>query len=190
MGLELKLFTELLPKLVKNPKLLITDQKALSNGIPLLSFLAPFGGLIVGPLLLFLTDKHEKEDKKETRKSVYQEFLGQSITVVTHSTSFILGGLLARHTLPRLNKEMFTKGSQALENGETLACISGSFFGATFIRPFLTAKLLHKQDEKSKDKQPEKLSHPPPPLARQSQLPYPAAYAVPYNPYSSTASRV
>jgi hypothetical protein len=151
MGLEVKQFTVLLPKLIKKPKLLFTDKKALSNAIPLFSFLAPFGSLFFGPLFLFLTHKQQKTDKKQIKKSVLQEFFSQSILVTTHATSFILGGLLAGRMLPKMNPKMFYKGSEVLSDGQTLACLAGSFFGETFIRPFVTGKLLHEQEKKSDD---------------------------------------
>jgi hypothetical protein len=179
MGLEVKQFTVLLPQLIKKPKLLFTDKKALNNAIPLFSFMAPFASLVFGPLFLYLTHKHEKTDKKQIKKSVMQEFFSQSILVTTHATSFVLGGILASRVLPKMNPKMFSKGSEALSDGETLACLAGSCFGETFIRPFVTGKLLHEQDKKSDGKDDQHPQKPAKPY-RTSQVPYPAAYSASY----------
>jgi len=179
MGLELKQFTELLPRLIKKPSLLFTDKKVLNNAIPLFSFMAPFGSLFCGPFFLYLTHKQQKTDQKDIKKSVLQEFFSQGILVTTHATSFILGGIIAGRALPRINRKMFYKGSEALSDGQTLACLAGSFFGETFIRPFVTGKLLHSQEEKSGGK--DKPASEKPSLRPENipQLDYPATYSTP-----------
>lgn len=151
MGLQITHFTQLLPKLIKNPKMLFQDEKALEKGIPLLSFFAPFGELMFGPIILYIQQTIDSTKPEDRKKAVIQEVSSQGVTVLAHASSFIVGGLAARRVLPKLNPALFVKDSNALHNGETLACISGAFMGTTFLRPLLTSKILNKTDKKASD---------------------------------------
>jgi hypothetical protein len=144
--IQSKHFIHSLPTLVRNPKRLLSDKRLLADAVPLATFLAPVGPLIFSPLLVDFESKKKKASKEERKKMVLGELVGQLLTVGIHFSSFLLGGYIAKRSLPKLNPNYFKPGKSALENAQTLACITSAFFGITFIRPLITTKVLKDQD--------------------------------------------
>ena len=145
-ALQPKHFIHSLPILVTHPKRLLTDKRLLADAVPLVSFLAPIGPLAISPILVDLESRKKKASPEDRKKMVFGELIGQLLSVAIHITSFLLGGYVAKRSLPRLRSQLFKPGSEALDNAQTLACITSAFFGITFIRPLLATKLLKDQD--------------------------------------------
>jgi hypothetical protein len=131
-----------LVKMLRRPSLLLKPE-GLCEAIPAFSFLAPFGQLLFGPLLLHLEYKRKGRPEQERKMLVGQEFIGQLVNVSVHVASFLLGGVLAGKLFPKINAKEFVKGSKALKDAQTLASMAGSFLGMTFLRPVVAAKVIN-----------------------------------------------
>jgi len=135
-------FIQSVPRLLKNPKQILSDKKLLSETVPLLSFLEPIGPLIFSPIIVDLESRKKKVKPEDRKDQVFQEFLDQAVTTVVHFSSFLLGGYLAKRALPLIKPNAFKPGSVALENAQTVVSISASIFGNTFVRPFVDTKIV------------------------------------------------
>jgi len=147
-------FITSLPRLLRNPKQILSDKKLLSETVPLLSFLEPIGPLIFSPIIVDLESRKKKVKPEDRKDQDFQEFLDQAVTTVIHFASFLLGGYLAKRALPVLKPKTFKPGSVTLENAQTVVSISASIFGNTFIRPFVDTKVVFDKAQDDEAKKP------------------------------------
>jgi hypothetical protein len=138
------------PRLIKNPKQILSDQRLLADAVPLLTFLEPVGPLIISPIIVDLESRKKKADPQERKDNVFQEFIDQLTTVTVHFFSFLLGGYIAKRALPALKPHHFKVGTPALENGQTVVSILTTILGVTFVRPFIDTKLVTEKENAAK----------------------------------------
>ena len=79
MGLERRQFTELLPRLLRRPNLLLKDPDVMADAIPLIGFLVPLLHVFLIPGILYAQYAEKQTPKHERNLLVGQEFLNHSI---------------------------------------------------------------------------------------------------------------